>query len=76
MIILDGGSLDTEFMNQNSWSPCHVLGALTQVSSSPCGNISHVGASPCGSLDCVFDEHTRETRAAAKQAGGFNFSSH
>lgn len=44
-----GGSLNTEFMTQNSWSPYYVPGTLTQLASGPCGNFSQAGASPCGS---------------------------
>lgn len=44
-----GGSLNTELMTQNSWSPYYVPGTLTQLASGPCGNFSQAGASPCGS---------------------------
>ena len=68
MIVL-GGSLDTEFMSQNSWSPYYVPGTVHQLASSPWGSISQAGVhNPVAHLDCVSGEPTREATIATKEA--------
>lgn len=70
------GSLDTEFMNQNSWGPCYVPGAVHQLASGPWGSVSHAAVrNPMVPLGCVSVVPTREATRATKQAEGYNFSS-